>query len=105
MARERSGGPSPPEEGAATPIPLGPHDLQARTGRGDRPLGVRIPLPPPFDSPASWQARLCTTTTHLRRVAGPIGRSIVSLGKSIQTLIATIHTGTDAIVRSSACPL
>src|SRR5205809_8120461 len=55
MARERSGGPSPPEEGAANSDPF--RALQARRSRGDRPVGVRIPPPPPFDSPASWRAR------------------------------------------------
>src|SRR5438132_7901416 len=40
MARERSGGPSPPEEGAATPIPLGLY----------RPAGVAATDPCGFES-------------------------------------------------------
>src|SRR5438552_8713733 len=40
MARERSGGPSPPEEGAATPIPLGLY----------RPAGVAATDPWGFES-------------------------------------------------------
>src|SRR5437667_10104259 len=73
MARERSGGPSPPEEGAANSDPF--RALQARRSRGDRPVGVRIPPPPPFDSPASWRARSwpsARTSAESKRVLGEL---------------------------------